>query len=696
MIKKILFPACLLICGMFFITEAQAQRTVTMRLNMASVPDTTNGMGLIEVRGAGTNGGTAPDTLVDGNIIDWSAASTLELVNEKGADGQDSDYWNITFEIADDDTLQHKFYSQQLEDAGLNGWEADPNPRIMPGEGDVDLGLHFFQGQANWHGVSGRRGTEEEGLGYNWTPWEAKTDSVAVWYRVAMFGSEATGDGYDPAMNAPDQIVGVRGAPVANEDGSMVGPLDWGDTKVVLNRESMEDNAAGYNIYSGVAYYPASLAGMEQQYKFVLGHGESVGWEDGIDNRTFNVPSADTTLHWVYFGNTAPTTRVPVEGQVVFGVDLSAFETIGLFDQARGDTLWVFGDFNGWQNCRTENPDNCFMFKEPGGTIFQAPVALELLTGVTQGYKYFLDFNDDTFRQALGTEPPSGWEEAHRTGVNRQFEYMGGQQRLGLAYFNDVTPNNIILPGESVEVMFSLTMQEALDNEAQPFMSGTDSVSIHMGDPIWAFSQGVEAQDREQLHTLPAWDVLLLTDDDGDGTYTGSYTVSGPSYNILTYRYMYGTKSTSIQETGTDTREPGRNRVHFIPRNSDGSYPATYELPMHSFKLAPGPLPHEENPFISTSIEQSTELPEEIWLGSNYPNPFNPTTVIEFGLTRQANTQLHVYDLLGRRVATLVDGTLQAANYSVTFDASQLASGVYIYRLQTPDYSVTKRMMLVK
>ena len=701
MIRKLLFPVCMLICCTFFVTEAQAQRTVTMRLNMASVPDTTNGMGLIEVRGAGgTDGGTAPDTLADGSIIDWSAESTLELVNEKGPDGQDSDYWNITFQISDTTNLQHKFYSQQLEDAGLNGWEADPNPRIMPGEGDVDLGLHFFQGQANWHGASGRRGTEEDNHGYNWMPWEAKTDSVAVWYRVAMFGQIASDKNYDPAMSAPDQIIGVRGAPIADaNDETVAGPLDWGSSNVVLNRESTDDSAPGYNIYSGVAYYPASLAGTAQPYKFVIAHGDMVGWEEGAslpDNRMFTVPNADTTLHWVYYGNTAPNPNLPVEGQVVFGVDLSAFETIGLFDQARGDTLWVFGDFNGWQNCRTENPDNCYMFKEPGSAIFQAPVALERPVGVKQGYKYFLDFNDATFMEAFGNEPPSGWEEGHRTGVNREFEFMGDLQPLDLAYFNDVTPNNVMLPGESVEVMFSLTMQEALDNEAQPFMPSTDSVSIHLGDPIWAYSQGVQAADRENLHTLPAWDVLLLTDDDGDGTYTGSYTVSGPSYNILTYRYMYGTKSTSIQETGTDTREPGRNRVHFIPRNSDGSYPATYELPMHSFKLAPGPLPHEENPHISTSIEQSTELPEEIWLGANYPNPFNPTTVIEFGLTRQANAQLHVYDLLGRRVATLVDGVLQAANYSVTFDASQLASGVYIYRLQTPDYAITKRMMLVK
>lgn len=153
----------------------------------------------------------------------------------------------------------------------------------------------------------------------------------------------------------------------------------------------------------------------------------------------------------------------------------------------------------------------------------------------------------------------------------------------------------------------------------------------------------------------------------------------------------------STQEMGSDTRVPGRNRVHFIPKNADGSFQAQYELPVHEFNLMPGPLPHDSNPYITnTGIEQSEEIPTNIWLGENYPNPFNPTTTIEYGLEQQAHVQLHVYDMLGRRVATLVDGLQQAATYTVTFDASRLASGIYLYRLETPHRAYTKRMMLIK
>ena len=691
---KNIFRLGLLLCCMFAVADAHAQRTVTMRLNMASVPDTINGMGLIEVRGAGgVEGNVAPYTLVDGNIIAWGDDSTLEPVNEKGPNGEDSDYWNITFQIADTVRLQHKFYSDQLNLSLNAGWEADPNPYIEPGSGDIDLGLHFFEAQIPWHGASGRRGD------HNWLPWEPKMDSVAVWYRVAMFGLHSEDRGYDATMMAPDQIVGVRGGPMMDAtDTTLVGPLDWGTSQVVLDRESMDESTAGYSIYSGVAYYPASLAGMEQQYKFVLEHGATVGWEEGnlAGNRSFTVPASDTTLHWMYFGNTAPSKVVPVEGQVVFGVDMSAFETIGLFDTARNDTLWVFGDFNGWGGCRDEQRlDECYMFKEPGGTNFAAAVPLTRPPGWTSGYKYFLDFNDAEFETQFGVPPPSGWEEGHRTGVNREFEFAGdpsGPQILSLSYFNDATPMNVMMDGDETEVMFSVTMQQAIDNQAQPFNPAMDSVSIHLGDPIWAHTQGVDGTD----HDIPLWDEVLLTDSDGDGTYTGSYTVSGPSYNILTYRYMYGGKSTSAQEMGSDTRVPGRNRVHFIPKNADGSFVAQYELPAHEFDLMAGPLPFDVNPYISTAIEQSEEIPSNIWLGENYPNPFNPTTTIEYGLEQQAHVRLHVYDMLGRRVATLVDGLQQAATYTVTFDASRLASGIYLYRLETPHQSFTKQMMLIK
>ncbi len=99
---------------------------------------------------------------------------------------------------------------------------------------------------------------------------------------------------------------------------------------------------------------------------------------------------------------------------------------------------------------------------------------------------------------------------------------------------------------------------------------------------------------------------------------------------------------------------------------------------------------------VATSIENGNETASKFTLEQNYPNPFNPSTAIRFTLDAGRQTRLSVYDLLGREVAVLVNGTLPAGAHTVTFDASNLPSGVYMYKLEAGGQSMTKRMTLVK
>lgn len=90
-------------------------------------------------------------------------------------------------------------------------------------------------------------------------------------------------------------------------------------------------------------------------------------------------------------------------------------------------------------------------------------------------------------------------------------------------------------------------------------------------------------------------------------------------------------------------------------------------------------------------------IPKVYTLYHNYPNPFNPTTTIKYDLPKAATVTLKIYDILGREVKTLVDHEMKTAgSYRVVFDASNLASGVYLYRLQTNDYVNVKKMILLK
>ncbi|MBP9095496.1 MAG: T9SS type A sorting domain-containing protein, partial [Ignavibacteria bacterium] len=80
----------------------------------------------------------------------------------------------------------------------------------------------------------------------------------------------------------------------------------------------------------------------------------------------------------------------------------------------------------------------------------------------------------------------------------------------------------------------------------------------------------------------------------------------------------------------------------------------------------------------------------------NYPNPFNPSTNIKFDLVRNGNVKLKVYNEIGKEVAVLLDAVRNAGSYEVKFDAANLGSGVYFYKLETDNSSVTKKMLLVK
>jgi len=91
-----------------------------------------------------------------------------------------------------------------------------------------------------------------------------------------------------------------------------------------------------------------------------------------------------------------------------------------------------------------------------------------------------------------------------------------------------------------------------------------------------------------------------------------------------------------------------------------------------------------------------TDLPSEFALLSNYPNPFNAQTVIEYQLPVTSSVKLEVYNLLGEKVVTLVDEEQQAGYKSVTWDGSEVSSGVYLYKLSAGDFTDTRRMLLVK
>jgi hypothetical protein len=100
---------------------------------------------------------------------------------------------------------------------------------------------------------------------------------------------------------------------------------------------------------------------------------------------------------------------------------------------------------------------------------------------------------------------------------------------------------------------------------------------------------------------------------------------------------------------------------------------------------------------VYTGIDhESAKLPRQYQLSQNYPNPFNAQTIIQYSLPSQSLVTIDIFDILGRKVETLVNGIMPMGEHQATWGANGHASGIYFYRIKAGDYTERRKMMLVK
>ena len=123
-----------------------------------------------------------------------------------------------------------------------------------------------------------------------------------------------------------------------------------------------------------------------------------------------------------------------------------------------------------------------------------------------------------------------------------------------------------------------------------------------------------------------------------------------------------------------------------------------YVIETNGYYLVPGMTSKNiaSNDNIKKEQITGSSVPTKYELSANYPNPFNPSTSIEYAVPNDGMVTLKVYDVLGREVANLVNEYMPSGRYKITWDASKMASGIYVYRMTAGKFTTSRKMLLMK
>jgi len=667
--------------------------SVRFMVNTATIPDTVRAGDLVQIRGAVKPAGAsdyAEQSNYFGQTINWGSGSA-KLQNAGG------DYWAANLTMAPGDTLKYKIYTAKTVDGESRdhtggGWEGGSDKFFgvpADAQGTVDIPVIFFNRTA---------------------PFESVEDSIALFFRVNVGSQVATG-AFDPATD----VVGLRGDPV----------FDWGSTRLVLDAEATPEGSRNI-FYSGAIYVGQEMAGTPFKFKYVFGSADnintgSITWDNGNDafnpdgdgNNQAVIGASDTTYAFKFFEGRRPPTADVVDASLQFAVNVGVLEGLGFFNPAI-DQVFVPGGFNGWD---TQNTPSIFSSAVGAWT---SAVQIREEVGANVEYKYFIRWAASRFEEGSADyienlAPGNGWEEPGSTGGgNRVYTYTNESEQVvddfgtGVAYFNSIPPQGIIeetVGGETtMPVTFTVDMSAALTHTT-PFNPATDKVYIVFETPFFGLTQGLPVGDGAPLFAEGNEDQLArveLTPVDGQpNMYSLTFDVALPTENHLGFTISYVNAEGTRVSNGGGFNAGRRYYRYVVPVDQSDKdaiiWPDSYEVAPIVWKATD--LDFETPPTygLGTSIEDGGfETPTDFALFNNYPNPFNPSTNISFNLPSSEFVELNVYNVLGQRVATILNQQMTAGTHTVAFKARNLASGVYIYQIRAGSFVQNKTMMLVK
>lgn len=264
--------------------------------------------------------------------------------------------------------------------------------------------------------------------------------------------------------------------------------------------------------------------------------------------------------------------------------------------------------------------------------------------------------------------------------------------------------------------------QEAPGDAAGNLITGGTTVRTYPGNGIGNAYGTVSVSDDGQF-VFAAWQGMEFLGEIGNSNWNMYPGDGGPETGVIYYTDIYYTYSTdggsswssvdrlegeaSVMETypnlaGRPAVDPtsGNYVVHYLYYEDAVPGAAIFngQVAGQNSWSADGAWKYNsmEMDFGPTSVDGNPAIVDNFSLDQNYPNPFNPSTTIKYSVAERSNVSIKIYDMLGKEIATLVNNVKEAGSYEVNFDASNLASGMYVYSITAGNFTASKKMMLLK
>jgi hypothetical protein len=467
-------------------------------------------------------------------------------------------------------------------------------------------------------------------------------------------------------------------------------------------------DADGDNIYTKTLTLPEG----DYAYKFHLYTSKITGGYETGDNRLFTV-SMDDTL-----AAAEPNIEYSdLSDAIIAAVDLNfsanmSVQLLGEFDPET-DVLTVSGGFNGWDtSADTLTPSR-------DAELYQTVVSLtEQAVPATFYYKFTIRTGETVTWESPSIQPLDG--DGNRRIRVTEDSYVEGEDKYivnndydGEApFWSDVTDEDIFT--ETTDVTFEVDLRPAYymiaDSGALP-PSVAAAFEVETIADVAGNGPLLAGGWEDWGPTLTEVEGVLFNDAGESGDVT-----AGDSVFTLQKTYAPGTArlGTFKLSVGGYDNEGGTGADHNVRIGDDNNVSlifgavvradSVYDNFYDEYILATSQGPTvvrrggsgDNGVIVSNETEELLDAPEKFQLSQNYPNPFNPSTNINFTLPQTNNVTLTVYNILGQQVTQLVNGRLSAGQHSVKFDASNLSSGMYLYRIEAGTFTQNKKMMLIK